>query len=171
MMKLSAEREIALVRKIASRWRDDLPKGKGGGSRKILASIVAQQGNTDRLCELAKAGDKDAAAGLCMAASSLIKRGKPLPEGMAKYVADILLWRGLEGGHNRSNANQHRDYVILLLVQKFTNEGWLPTRNRESQGAESACSIIQKGLALAGENLSESRVEDIWREQTKWWES
>jgi hypothetical protein len=169
MTKRPAEMEIEMIRSIAAWLRDNAPKE--GGARKVAAAAKASAGEADKLCKLAQAGDKDADAGLCMAASFLIKKGEPLPGSMAKYISDILLMRGGHGGHQRSNANQQRDILILQAVHKLAKLGWLPTRNRETQDAESACSIVQKGLALAGENLSESRVEDIWREQTKWWES
>jgi hypothetical protein len=170
MTKLSAEKEIDIVRMSAS-VRSEAPVArKVVGARKLAASAQALAGNTDKLVKLAYAGDRDADAALCFAALRLIGKGQSLSGRLKLYIHDILFDRWAEGGYNRRNADQHRDFLIMYSVHDLIKRGWLPTRNRATQDTESACSIVQKGFALAGQNLSESRVEDIWREQTKWWD-
>jgi hypothetical protein len=56
----------------------------------------------------------------------------------------------------------YRNFVIIYAVARLTQQGFRPTRNREQEAQESACSIVTEALKRVGVHMDESNVEKIW---------
>jgi hypothetical protein len=117
------------------------------------------------LFSMARAGDVDADAALCIIAALHLYDGKTLPPLLAIYVAGILRGRATIKPRRRRGANPYanveRDLFIISAVAMWRDElGLYATRNeasKDKQSSVSACANVARALGM-----KERAVEEIW---------
>jgi len=121
------------------------------------------------LFSMARAGDVDADAALCMIAALHLYDGKKLPPLLATYVAGILSGRARIKPRRRGAnpyTNVERDLFIISAVAMWRDElGLHATRNEASkakQSSGSGCANVARALGM-----KERAVEEIWAKRRK----
>ena len=134
--------------------------------------------------EKAYCGDADADFALRVAATELLRAGRPLPEPIAAYAIAIInrtLPRGKRGRKNDTLAL--RNGYIVKAVELVQARGIRATRNEASKSKDerqSGCSIVSAAFdQLAKEDsyegfrnekghaFTEAAIEDIWNKRHK----
>ena len=124
---------------------------------------------SDRLSELIEPSTEDRTEGdaLSLIAKRLLRDGKPLPDALAGWVADVLEQRRPRPVRQGRPPNWLRNQAITWAVRQLVWAGLKPTRSiakGEESGAEggSACDAV--GVAFG---FKYRRVADVWERRDR----
>lgn len=107
---------------------------------------------------------------LCAVAATMLEAVGGIPDVRLRSYVGARLFGGLNPRTKRvrgqkKTSNNYRDAVIVGYLVWPLLDRFSATRNRGtkySNKGESACSITEKALAIAGTHISEKRLENIW---------
>jgi hypothetical protein len=120
-------------------------------------------------------GDDDANCALCMIASRLLARGKPLPPMLATYASAVLGEKGLSEpsrGRGRHSPSDYatRDLMIVRLIETIRDErGVFATRSEAQKDAGGVASTKRSGCSIVAPlvGMDERAVEEVWLNRKK----
>ncbi len=117
------------------------------------------------LIDRAREGDPIAMDATWEIAANFIDEGCVLPDGLRRYIVDLLLGDAISTPPKKRGrtgyVNYERDFRIACVIRHVTDLGFRPTRNHATV-SESACSIVSQALARSDLHLSEGAVVKIW---------